>query len=89
MPRKNKTLKNNTLQTFIDLAKKYRVNYKNRTKKQIADSLSGLRGSYLSKKEKNIILPYLSNNVNKRILLQNYNKTQKKIIKKLNLWRFK
>ena len=81
MPRKNKTLKNNTLQTFIDLAKKYRVNYKNRTKKQIADSLSGLRGSYLSKKEKNIILPYLSNNVNKRILLQNYNKSRKKLPK--------
>ena len=81
MPRKNNTLKNNTLQTFIDLAKKYRVNYKNRTKKQIADSLCGLRASYLSKKEKNIIIPYLSNNVNKRILLQNYNKTQKKLSK--------
>ena len=60
MPRKNNTLKNNSLQIFIELAKKYRVQHKGRTKKQIADSLSGLRGSYLSKKEKNIILPYLS-----------------------------
>ena len=49
---KSNTLKNNTLQIFINLAKKYRVNYKGRTKKQIATSLSGLRGSYLSKKEK-------------------------------------
>lgn len=78
---KNNTLKNNTLQIFINLAKKYRVNYKGRTKKQIATSLSGLRGSYLSKKDKNIIVPYLSNNVNKRILLQNYNKTRKKLPK--------
>ena len=81
MPRKNNSLKNNSLQIFIELAKKYRVQHKGRTKKQIADSLSGLRGSYLSKKEKNIIVPYLSNNVNKRILLQNYNKTQKKLPK--------
>ena len=81
MPRKNNTLKNNSLQIFIELAKKYRVQHKGRTKKQIADSLSGLRGSYLSKKEKNIIVPYISNNVNKRILLQNYNKTRKKLPK--------
>ena len=81
MPRKNNTLKNNSLQIFIELAKKYRVQHKGRTKKQIADSLSGLRGSYLSKKEKNIIVPYLSNNVNKRILLKNYNKTRKKLPK--------
>ena len=74
-------LKNNTLQIFINLAKKYRVQHKGKTKKQIASSLSGLRGSYLSKKEKNMIVPYLSNNVNKRILLQNYNKTQKKLPK--------
>ena len=78
---KNNTLKNNTLQIFINLAKKYRVQHKGKTKKQIASSLSGLRGSYLSKKEKNMIVPYLSNNVNKRILLQNYNKTQKKLPK--------
>ena len=78
---KNNTLKNNTLQIFINLAKKYRVQHKGRTKKQIAASLSGLRGSYLSKKDKNIIIPYLSNNVNKRILLQNYNNTRKKLPK--------
>ena len=78
---KNNTLKNNTLQIFINLAKKYRVQHKGRTKKQIATSLSSLRGSYLSKKEKNIIVPYLSNNVNKRTLLQNYNKTRKKLPK--------
>ena len=78
---KNNTLKNNTLQIFINLAKKYHVQHKGRTKKQIATSLSGLRGSYLSKKDKNIIIPYLSNNVNKRILLQNYNNTRKKLPK--------
>ena len=66
---KSNTLKSNTLQIFINLAKKYRVQHKGRTKKQIADSLSGLRGSYLS------------NNVNKRILLQNYNNTRKKLPK--------
>ena len=77
---KNNTLKNNTLQIFIDLAKKYRISPSG-TKKQIAQRLSSLRGSYLSKKEKNIIIPYLSNNVNKRILLQNYNKSRKKLPK--------
>ena len=77
---KNNTLKNNTLQIFINLAKKYRISPSG-TKKQIAQRLSSLRGSYLSKKEKNIIVPYLSNNVNKRILLQNYNKSRKKLPK--------
>ena len=75
---KNKTLKNNTLQIFINLAKKYNISH-NGTKKQITERLSALRGSYLSKKEKNIILPYLSNKVNKRILLQH--KTRKKLPK--------
>ena len=46
---KNNTLKNNTLQIFINLAKKYRISPSG-TKKQIAQRLSSLRGSYLSKK---------------------------------------
>tara|TARA_B100001996_G_scaffold351517_1_gene311608 strand:- start:48 stop:413 length:366 start_codon:yes stop_codon:yes gene_type:complete len=69
---KNKTLKNeNSLETFIKLAKKYQV-IQSGSRKQIAERLSSLRGSYLSKTDKKIILPYLSNNVNKRILLQDF-----------------
>ena len=74
---KSKTLKN-SLVTFIKLAKKYGVTQSG-SKKQIAERISGLRGSYLSKTEKKKILPYLSNNVNKRILIKN--KTRKKLPK--------
>ena len=76
---KSKTLKNKSSVTFlIKLAKKYGVTQSG-SKKQIAERLSGLRGSYLSKTEKKMILPYLSNNVNKRILLKH--KTRKKLPK--------
>ena len=68
----------NKLVIFIKLAKKYGVSQTG-SKKQIAERLSGLRGSYLSKTEKKIILPYLSNNVNKHILLKH--KTRKKLPK--------
>lgn len=67
---KNKTLKNkNNLEFLIKLAKKYSISH-NGSKKQIAERLSGLRGSYLSITEKKLILPYLSNNKNKNILLK-------------------
>lgn len=76
---KSKTLKNkNSLAIFIKLAKKYGVTQSG-SKKQIAERLSSLRGSYLSKTDKKLILPYLSNNVNKRILLKH--KTSKKLPK--------
>ena len=76
---KSKTLKNkSSVANFIKLAKKYGVTQSG-SKKQIAERLSGLRGSYLSKTEKKIILPYLSNNVNKHILLKH--KTRKKLPK--------
>ena len=55
-------LNKNSLAIFIKLAKKYGVTQSG-SKKQIAERLSSLRGSYLSKTEKKIILPYLSNNV--------------------------
>ena len=76
---KNKTLKNkNSLEFFIKLAKKYRVSQSG-SKKKLAERLSSLRGSYLSNNEKKLILPYLSNTVNKRILLKH--KTRKKLPK--------
>jgi hypothetical protein len=76
---KSKTLKNkNSLDTFVKLAKKYGLSQSG-SKKQIAERLSGLRGAYLSKNEKQLILPYLSNNVNKRILIKQ--KTRKKLPK--------
>ena len=76
---KSKTLKNkSSIVNFIKLAKKYGITQSG-SKKQIAERLSGLRGSYLSKTEKKMILPYLSNNVNKRILLKH--KTRKKLPK--------
>ncbi len=76
--RYNKTKGKNSLKIFIKLAKKYKLT-KSGSKKEIAERLSSLRGSYLSKTERNLIIPYLSNNVNKRILLKN--KTRKHLPK--------
>tara|TARA_B100000459_G_scaffold47218_1_gene24701 strand:- start:123 stop:374 length:252 start_codon:yes stop_codon:yes gene_type:complete len=73
--RKNKSNKNSKA-IFIKLAKKYGLTTSG-SRKQISERLVALRGSYLSKTEKNLILPYLSNNVNKRILLEH--KTRKKL----------
>lgn len=76
---KSKTIKKkDNLVIFIKLAKKYGVTQSG-SKKKIAERLSSLRGAYLSKTEKKIILPYLSNTVNKDILLKN--KTRKKLPK--------
>uniref|UniRef100_A0A6C0KZU4 Uncharacterized protein n=1 Tax=viral metagenome TaxID=1070528 RepID=A0A6C0KZU4_9ZZZZ len=75
---KNKRMKQRGIQTlkkkdsfanFIKLAKKYKL-VQSGSKKQIAERLSALRGKYLSKTEKKLILPYLSNNVNKKLLLK-------------------
>ena len=55
-----------SLANFIELAKKYGITT-NGSRKQIAERLSSSRGVYLSKTEKNLILPYLSDSVNKRI----------------------
>lgn len=73
---KTKSKSKHDLTIFIKLAKKYGVTQSG-SKKQISERLSGLRGAYLSKTEKKIILPYLSNNVNKRIIIKN--KTRKKL----------
>jgi len=73
----NKTCKHN-MKIFKTLAKKYHV-ASNGTKKQIANTLSSLRGAYLSKTEINILMPYLSNNKNTRIL--KHRTTRKKMPK--------
>ena len=52
------------------------------SRKEIAERLSSSRGVYLSKTEKNLILPYLSDSVNKRILLEH--KTRKRLPKSFN-----
>ncbi len=70
-----------SLANFIELAKKYGITT-NGSRKQIAERLSSSRGVYLSKTEKELILPYLSNSVNKRILLEN--KTRKRLPKSFN-----
>lgn len=76
---KSKTIKKkDNLVIFVKLAKKYGL-AQSGSKKKIAERLSSLRGAYLSKTEKKIILPYLSNTVNKDILLKN--KTRKKLPK--------
>ena len=67
-----------SLANFIELAKKYGIST-NGSKKQIAERLSSSRGVYLSKTEKDLILPYLSDSVNKRILLEH--KTRKRLPK--------
>jgi|TARA_B100000965_G_scaffold130807_1_gene109047 hypothetical protein len=70
-----------SLASFIELAKKYGITT-NGSRKQIAERLSSSRGVYLSKTEKDLILPYLSNSVNKRILLEH--KTRKRLPKSFN-----
>tara|TARA_B100000530_G_scaffold292129_1_gene209105 strand:+ start:351 stop:587 length:237 start_codon:yes stop_codon:yes gene_type:complete len=70
-----------SLANFIELAKKYGITT-NGSRKQIAERLSSSRGVYLSKTEKNLILPYLSDSVNKRILLEH--KTRKRLPKSFN-----
>jgi len=72
-----KIIKKPDIDVFIKLAKKYNLNTR-ASKKKIAEKLSAARGSYLSKREKDIIIPYLANNKNKKILLKNYN-TRKKL----------
>lgn len=69
-PRGRQTLKKkDSLANFVKLAEKYNL-VQSGSKKQIAERLSALRGKYLSKTEKKLILPYLSNNVNKKLLLK-------------------
>ena len=58
-----------TKDMLVNLAKKYNLTQSG-SKKQIAERLSSLRGSYLSNTEKKLILPFLANNVNKKLLLK-------------------
>ena len=67
---KTKKLKKATLKELIQIAKKHKMSYKGKTKKQIADSLSASRSSKLTKKEKLAIIPFCSSNKNKKLLLR-------------------
>ena len=74
MKKNNRTIKNKyNLKEFKKLAKKYTL-ITSGSRKQIAERINNLRGSYLSTFEKKMILPYLSKN--NRILL--IKKTRKK-----------
>jgi hypothetical protein len=73
-----KNIKLISLNELKQLALKYNLSQSG-SKFKLANSLSSLRGAYLSKQEKSKILPLLKNNVNKRILIKN--KTRKKFIK--------
>lgn len=68
--KKTKKLKKATLKELIQIAKKHKISYKGKTKKQIADSLSASRSSKLTKKEKLAIIPFCSSNKNKKLLLR-------------------
>ena len=76
-PKKSKTKppkKSRKLEPFkLDHLKKLCVKYKVQThgsKATIAERLSSLRGSYLTKNEKRGIKPYLKNNKNKKLLMK-------------------
>ena len=76
-PKKSKTKspkKSRKLEPFnLDRLKKLCVKYKVQThgsKATIAERLSSLRGSYLTKNEKRGIKPYLKNNKNKKLLMK-------------------
>ena len=64
---------------LIHLAKKYSVNYKSSSKRQIAKNLCDLRSSYMTKKEKLYIMPIVPNNRNKEIMKQYINNKPKKL----------
>jgi len=53
---------------FINIAKKYGLRYRGQTKRQIADSLVGLRQQFMTIKEKEMVYPFASNNKNKKLL---------------------
>jgi hypothetical protein len=80
--KKNKRLspKKASLSDIKKLAKKYSVT-DNGSRAHISAVLCSARSSYLSKKERKMILPFLKNSKNKTILLQmiNTNEPQKKL----------
>jgi len=85
MPRK--TLKRKTLKAklsskkqIIALCKKYRVTTSG-SRKELADALAAMRSVYMTQKDKKMILPFLSNNVNKKIFVRDFKDKAKKMPK--------
>ena len=78
MPRKTLKVKLSSKKQIIKLCKKYRVNT-NGSRKKIANTLAALRSVYMTQKDKKMILPFLSNNVNKKIFVKNLKKKAKKM----------
>ena len=80
--KKNKRIspKKASLSDIKKIAKKYSVT-DNGSRAHISAVLCSARSSYLSKKERKMILPFLKNSKNKTILLQmiNTNEPQKKL----------
>ena len=80
--KKNKRIspKKASLSDIKKLAKKYRLT-SNGSRAQISEVLYSARSSYLSKKERKMIVPFLKNSTNKTILLQmiKTNERQKKL----------
>lgn len=70
--------KSDSLESFKLLAKKYNVSSSG-SRKQIADKLAMMRASYMTKKERLLILPFLSNNKNKKIFIKNINNPKKQM----------
>jgi len=68
--KKTKKLKKATLKELVQIAKKHKMSYKGKTKKQIADSLSASRSGKLTQKEKLAIIPFCSSNKNRKLLLR-------------------
>ena len=67
---KTKKRKKATLKELVQIAKKHKMSYKGKTKKQIADSLSASRSGKLTQKEKLAIIPFCSSNKNRKLLLR-------------------
>lgn len=63
---------------FVNLAKKYGVRYRGQTKREIADSLVGLRQKFMNMKEKETVYPFTSNNKNKKLLKKTMKKRPRK-----------
>lgn len=57
-----------------NVASKHGIRYRGQTKREIADSLVGLRQKYLNQKEMEMIYPFATENKNKKMM----KKTMKK-----------
>ena len=51
-----------------NVAVKHGVRFRGQTKREIADSLIGLRQKYLNRKENDVIYPFATDNKNKKMM---------------------